>query len=271
MSDILSQLYALPSLTIYALFMSISGIVAALCCVLPARIVRPPEAKDHLDVAMRTSGAVMAALTLILAFCAVQARGQASDARGTITAEVTAIGSLARIADRLGAQGQELKRVIAAYLHSIAEEEFPQMATLGRHAVTQRHAEALEDAAYMAAGSASEAIAMDLLEEVDDMEAARDRRLHAGQIGLPREFWLLIGLLFGLLAITGALYPARRHMVAMLVIQAAGCGALIAFVFIMDQPFRGSVRITAEPYTALKHVLDHRSANARRGPHFATH
>ena len=269
MSGIVADLYTLPSLAIYALFMSISGIAASVCCLLAARIARPPDGKDHLDVAMRTTGAVMAALTLILAFCAVQARSQASDARAAITAEVTAIGSLARIADRLGAPGHALKRELVAYLHSIADVEFPQMATHGRHGATQRHVEAVEDAAYMTAGSASEALATDLLQEVDDIESARDRRLHSAQIGLPHEFWLLIGLLFGLLVITGALYPARRHMVAMLGIQAAGCGALIAFVFIVDQPFLGAVRITAEPYAALHQTLEHRSANARRGPVFA--
>jgi hypothetical protein len=269
MTDLAGHLLTLPSLTIYAVFMTATAVVAGLCCVLLARIARPPTTKEHLDVAMRTTGAVMAALTLILAFCAVQARGIAADARATVSAEVAAIGVLARLADRMGGAGHALKHDIAGYLRSIAQEEFPAMANQGRHSATDRWAEAVEGAAHAAAGTIPETLAADLLEEADDVEATREKRLRAAHAGLPREFWLLIALLFGLLAATGALYPPRIHTVAMLAIQAAGCGALIAFVFIVDQPFRGSVRITAEPYATLLHAIEHRSAVARGGPRLA--
>lgn len=269
MSDLAGRLLTLPSLTIYAVFMAATAVVAALCCVLLARLVRPPATKDHLDVAMRTTGAVMAALTLILAFCAVQARGIASEARAAVATEVAAIGGMARLAGRMGGAGHPLKQEIAGYLRSIAQEEFPAMTSQGRHPATDRWAEALEGAAYAAAGAIPEALATDLLEEADDLEAAREKRLRAAHAGLPREFWLLIALLFGLLAATGALYPPKAHTVAMLAIQAAGCGALIAFVLIVDQPFRGAAHITADPYAALLHAIEHRDVRARGGPRLA--
>jgi hypothetical protein len=53
-------------------------------------------------------------------------------------------------------------------------------------------------------------------------------------------------------------------------IAAALSRAPIAFLFIMDRNFRGSVSIAAELCMALKHVLDQRGAKARRGPTFAT-
>ena len=269
MTDILAPFYMLPSLAIYAVFMVTTGLVAGLCCIALAPIAKPPQTKEHLDVAMRTTGSVMASLTLILAFCAVQARSQATDARGIVNAEVTAIASIGRIADRMGGAGHELKHHITLYVESIAAREFPTMVDHGVHAETQHLAEVLEAAAYRAAATAPDVIAADLLQEVGDIEQSRDRRLHAARMGLPGEFWLLITVLFMLLAATGALYPAKKHTVVMLAVQAAGCGALIAFVFIVDQPFRGSVRLTEQPYHTLLHTMEHHAAMMRQGERFA--
>jgi hypothetical protein len=269
MIDLLAPLYTLPSLAIYGLFMLATALAAALCCVLLAPLAKPPQTKEHLDVAMRTTGSVMAALTLILAFCAVQARSQATDARGMVSTEVTAIASIARIADRMGVAGRELKEQVTHYVRSIETQEFPAMAEAGAHPHTQRLAELVEFTAYQAAAGAPEVTAADLLQEVGDIEQARHRRLHAARLGLPSEFWILISLLFMLLAVTGALYPAKKHTVAMLAVQAAGCGALIAFVFIVDQPFRGAVSLSAEPYTTLLQRMEHHAAMLRQGPLYA--
>ncbi len=249
--DILAPLYAWPSVQVYGLFITGAAVLAAAACVLLAPLVRPPSTKDHLDLAMRTTGAVMAGLTLILAFCAVQARSQSSDAQRLVTAEVSAIGGLIRLIDRLGPAGLPARGELAGYLHSIATEEFGAMAEAGRAAPTQARAEALEHAIYAAAAEAAGHLATDLLEEMDAVDAAREARLHGASIRLPAEFWLLIQLLVLLLLATSPLYPPRRHTVAMLAVQMGGVGALIAFVFLMDQPFRGHLTISAQPYATL--------------------
>ncbi len=258
--DLASTLHDLPSAAVYAVFMAAAALAAALACAALAPLARVPQTKEHIDIAMRTTGAVMAALTLILAFCAVQARSQASDAQRLVSTEVAAIATMARIADRLGAPGHALRQDLSAYAASIAAQEFPAMAREGRHPVTQAALEALETAFYRAAATAPEVLATDMLQEYDDMDGARDRRLEGARMGLPTEFWMLILVLFGLLALTGALYPPRLHTIGMLAVQAAGVGALIAFVFLMDQPFRGSIGVSAAPYEALSKSLTHRAA-----------
>lgn len=269
MNALLDQLQSMSSLGVYAAFMASTAVAAALGCLLLAPVVKPPQTKEHLDVAMRTTSAVMASLTLILAFCAVQSRAQGDDARRMITTEVAAISTLARITHRMGAPGTDLRARITAYVRAVIDQEFPTMATQGAESETSRHAHAIEEAAYLAAGALPEAMATDILQETEDLETARERRLHAARGGLPMEFWLLIALLFGLLVVTGALYPPRRHTVAMLAVQAAGCGALIAFVFIVAQPFRSGTGLTPEPYETLLHSIEHHAELHRRGPHFA--
>jgi hypothetical protein len=269
MSDVFANLYTLQPLSIYAVFMSVTAVMAGLGCLALAPIAKPPATKEHLDVAMRTTGAVMAALTLILAFCAVQARTQSADAQTLVNREIAAISSLGRTADRIGAAALEVKRHLIAYTRSIAEAEFEGMVLSGPHAETQRLVESIEQAVYMTAGTVSDSVANDLISEFEDVESARERRLHSARLGLPREFWMLIGLLFTLLALTGALYPAKKHTVAMLAVQAAGCGALIAFVFIVDQPFRGTVRLTSEPYSTVIRTMEHHATIIRQGPRFA--
>ena len=267
--ELLSLLHDMPSPAVYAAFMGAAAIMAALGCAALAPLARIPQTKEHIDIAMRTTGAVMAALTLILAFCAVQARGQASDAQRLVAAEVAAIGSMARIADRAGPPGHALRQELAAYARSIAVDEFPVMTSSGRHASTQGLLERLEANFYQLAATAPEVLANDMLQEFDDMDSAREKRLDGARIGLPQEFWMLILVLFALLALTGALYPPRLHTVAMLAVQAAGVGALVAFVFLMDQPFRSSIGVSASPYQALAQTLAHRSAATPGSTRFA--
>jgi hypothetical protein len=256
-------LHDLPSTLVFAIFMGVAGGAAALACRLFAPLVRAPQTKEMLDVAMRTTGAVTAALTLTLAFCAVQARSQMADAQRQVQAEAAAIAGLARLAERTGVPGEATLHALGGYVRSIVAEEFPAMAASGRHPATQHAAEALENAVYAAAATLAERFANDLLDEADQVDAAREARLHAAAAGLPAQFWVLISLLGGLTVATGPLYPARAHVVAMMAVQAAGLGALVAFVFLMDQPFRGELAVSVEPYRAIERSLAHRTETLR--------
>jgi hypothetical protein len=266
--SLLLTLYDHPDSLVYAVFMAAAAGLAGAACVGAGRLLRLSGAKEQLDLAMRTSAAVVSALTLTLAFCAIQARSQASEASRVVAMEVSAIAGLARLADRLGQPGLRLHADLTAYLHSVLHLEFPAMADRGRHPATQRAAEALEHSAYATAASATETLAQDLIQQIDGVDQARENRLLAADGGLPEAFWLLILLLMALLISTGPLYPPRRHVVAMLAIQAAGIGALVAFVFLMDQPFRGQLSVSPAPYEVLQRSLAHRAeiaAAARRG------
>ncbi|PZW49204.1 uncharacterized protein DUF4239 [Humitalea rosea] len=262
-TPVLNLLYALPSGVVYALFTIGTAGLAALACRFLSPLVRSRGLPGQLDVALRTTGSVMAALTLTLAFCAVQARTQADDASRLVHAEVSAVAGLARLAERLGEPGLAIRAELAAYLHSIITVEFPAMAERGADPATRRLADVLEEAVYAAATTAPPSLATDLLQQVDGLDSAREDRLHAARLGLPRQFWILIGLLVLLLVATGPLYEPQRHVMVMLAIQAAGIGALIGFVFLMDQPFRGQIAISSAPYESLTHILIHRIAVAR--------
>ncbi|MGC5198708.1 hypothetical protein, partial [Aphanothece microscopica] len=175
--QIILFLHDLPPAVVYAVFMLGAGGMAGFTCLVVAPLLKLPSPKDNLDLAMRTSGTVTAALTLTLAFCAVQARAQVADAQRLVAAEVSAIGSLTRMAERLGPQGHDLRAEAARYLESVAAAEFPRMARDGRHPGTERAAEALERAVFDAAGQLPALLATDLLQEEDQVEEARSARL----------------------------------------------------------------------------------------------
>lgn len=259
MQAALAPLHDLPASAVFALFMAVAAALAALVCAIASPIVRTPATKEMLDVAMRTTGAVTAALTLTLAFCAVQARAQMSDAQRVVQAEATAIAGAGRLVDRIGPSAQALSPALGAYLASILETEFTAAAAHGRQAATQTLGEALESLAFHIATGLPQAQAEDLIEEIDRLETAREARLSAAQTGLPPQFWMLIALLMGLMFASGAMYPARAHVIAMLGIQAAGLGALVAFVFLMEQPFRGEFAVSPEPYHAVQRSLTHKA------------
>lgn len=256
---VLAPLHDLPSSAVFALFMAMSAALAALVCAAASPIVRTPNTKDMLDIAMRTTGAVTAALTLTLAFCAVQARSQMADAQRVVQAEATAIAGAGRLVDRIGPPAQALPPALAAYLASIIATEFPASASQGRQEATQSLVEQLETLAFHTAIGLPQAQAEELIEHIDALEAARETRLSAATTGLPAQFWMLIALLLSLTFASGAMYPARAHVLAMLAIQAAGLGALVAFVFLMEQPFRGEFAVSPEPYQTVQRSLTHKA------------
>jgi len=261
-------LYDVAELAVYAAFMLGAASLAALVCRVAAPLLKLPDDKTHLDMAMRTTAAVVSALTLTLAFCAIQARGQQAEAQRVVAEEVAAIGGMGRQAVRLGAEGVALQAGVFAYLRSIVAAEFPTMAISGRHAETQRLAEALEHAGYATAAGLSDVLAHDLLQDLDALGEAREERLRHAEDALPGAFWTLIRLLMLLLLATGALYAPKPHVLLMLAIQAAGVAALVAFVFLMDRPFRGQIAVSAAPYESKLLNLAHRAevaATARRG------
>ena len=108
--DFLLHLHALPATAAYASYMLAGAITAALTCALLAPIVRAPQTKEMLDVAMRTTGGVTAALTLTLtlAFCAVRARNDRAEADRALRTELAAILGFARVTARVGPAAEAL-------------------------------------------------------------------------------------------------------------------------------------------------------------------
>ncbi|MDP3419261.1 DUF4239 domain-containing protein [Falsiroseomonas sp.] len=262
------MLYDLPEAAVYATFMLGAAALAALACRAIAPLLNLPDNKTHVDMALRTTAAVVSALTLTLAFCAIQARTQQAEAQRVVAEEVAAIGGMGRQAVRLGAEGVSLHAGLVGYVRSIIAAEFPDMALNGRNAETQRLAEALEHAGYVTAAGLTDVMAQDLLQNLEQLDTAREERLRHAEDALPGAFWTLIRLLMLLLLATGALYPPKPHVLLMLAIQAAGVAALVAFVFLMDRPFRGQIAVSSAPYQAMLVNLTHRAEVAsavRRG------
>jgi hypothetical protein len=262
------MLYDLPEVAVYATFMLGAAALAGLACRAISPLLKLPDDKTHIDMAVRTTAAVVSALTLTLAFCAIQARTQQAEAQRVVAEEVAAIGGMGRQAVRLGAEGVALHAGLVSYLRSIIAAEFPTMATNGRHAEAQRLAEALEHAGYVAATGLSDVMAHDLLQDLEGLGTTREERLRHAEDALPGAFWTLIRLLMLLLLASCALYPPKPHVLLMLAMQAAGVAALVAFVFLMDRPFRGQIAISAAPYQTMLVNMTHRAeaaTTARRG------
>ncbi|MGG5812066.1 hypothetical protein [Falsiroseomonas sp. CW058] len=254
----LDLLYAAPS---WAIFLSFSGLAVASALAVPllARLVRPaPDTKEQLDVALRATGIVSGVLTLVLAFSAAEARVQLQEARATVNREAQALESLLRAGSFALAEPAPLREVAIRYARTAATEEFPAMRRGEASAATAEAMAALETVTRQAAARLGPGQAADLLRQVDDVSDLRDTRLRQSEGGVPAEFWMLVLLLTAALFACGALFPPRRHNLALVGVQAAVMGALLAFVFIMDQPYRGSVSAGAAPLLHAAEVMARR-------------
>jgi hypothetical protein len=83
-----------------------------------------------------------------------------------------------------------------------------------------------------------------LLDKLDDL---RQTRLESATRTVPSIFWWLIGVfLLGAMVLNGR-HPIDRASISLITLHMAAIGLVIAFIVVMDEPFRGESSIHPTP------------------------
>lgn len=233
--------------------LAMSAIILALAVVSLPRVIRrlPHMAPSdyNTDFVIRVQTTLFTMTSLVVAFTLVQADINFRQVDALVQAEASQINALDRLLTRYGDPGvTAIRPDLLAYAKSIVNDEWPVMLS-ERGSVKTATLHVPFAQAILAIEPATPRqiqIYAEMLKAVDAISEMRDRRLNALSLGLPAIYWQVVlfsALMVILVSSTIEQTPFRATVLAA---QAAVLGAFIGFVFLMDQPFRGTTAIDAE-------------------------
>ena len=255
-------LYGLPDAALFVLF---SG--ATVLAFFGLRLVVRGHpgllpARDDADFGVRAQGTLFSVCSLVLAFSLVQAETNARHVETVVAAEASEINRLDRVLERMNDPAAESARaLLRAYAQSVVADEWPAMSRGAASPRTRAAFTALYDGTLSLPPTAtSTGDSAEVMKSMDAIADRREERIDLATVALPPVFWGVIAFgmaIFVAASSTLATTSFRRMIVAC---QAAVLGALLAVVFINDQPFKGQTSVSPHPFVK---ALDAMTARLR--------
>jgi Protein of unknown function (DUF4239) len=224
-------------------------------------IVRRHVTLDRLQTNNEVAGFKFATVgvlyAVLLAFAVVIVWQKFNDAQNNAALEAGAAATVFRLADGIGdREGDAIQVAIGAYLHAVVEQEWPAME--GEHE-SPAATGALNDLysvvlVYKPADPGAQALASELLHQLDLLTQARRERIVLASGVVPGVLWLvLVGGAF--ITVCFTFFFGTENLRA----QTLMTGALSVLIFAglliiiaIDHPFAGTVKVGPAP---LKSVL----------------
>lgn len=239
---------------------------SALLSLAGLRVVRRTTSLSALESNNKVAGVYLgmvgAVCAVLLAFMTVLVWNQFQSARAEVEREANQLGDLSRIARGFPSPtGREIEMKIRAYGQVVIDEEWPAMS----HGKESLRAQGALDELWQAyrtvepQSAREKTLYADSLKRLSELSDARQMRLFAGRDDLPWLIWVLLMIgAAGTVVLTYffGLKSVRTHS-----LMTAGLAGIVAFVIflivILDNPFRGDLRVTPDP---LRSVLERTSA-----------
>ena len=222
-------------------------------------VVRRFVTLDRLTTNNEVAGFKFATLgvlyAVLLAFVVIVVWERFNDADQSVAAEAGAAATLYRLSGGMGHAGDAVRAQLSHYIEVDAAHDFPEM----QHGRTSREGTdaltALYDAvlAYQPADLRQQALAAEMLHELDVLTAARRDRLVMAAGSVPNIIWLVL-FVGGFLTVTFTFFFGTANVRN----QALMTGALALLIHMVldiaiaiDRPFAGPVKISPEPLTEI--------------------
>jgi Protein of unknown function (DUF4239) len=254
------------SAALFGIFLAWFAVWTAFVYLVLDTVISAQDQADLGTIAGPLMGALGALFAFLTAFVITTEWGQHREAEHTLGMEADACVRLAWISQSPGCDGAAIRRDLAAYLSSVLDEEWPELANGGGCEATHDRMSELQ---YRVRGVAAQpdvpaSVASDLTTAADAIAVTRAERLNAAARDLPTPLFLLAflsGVVLTLNAIVLALHRDHAHGLAV-----AGIVALVpldlALLLAIAMPFQGDLRVGGHP---LARVLDNLT-RGRYGP-----
>jgi hypothetical protein len=254
------------SAALFGIFLAWFAVWTAFVYLVLDTVISAQDQADLGTIAGPLMGALGALFAFLTPFVITTEWGQHREAEHTLGMEADACVRLAWISQSPGCDGAAIRRDLAAYLSSVLDEEWPELAKGGGCEATHDRMSALQ---YRVRGVAAQpdvpaSVANDLTTAADAIAVTRAERLNAAARDLPTPLFLLAflsGVVLTLNAIVLALHRDHAHGLAV-----AGIVALVpldlALLLAIAMPFQGDLRVGGH---ALARVLDNLT-RGRYGP-----
>jgi Protein of unknown function (DUF4239) len=254
------------SAALFGIFLAWFAVWTAFVYLVLDTVISAQDQADLGTIAGPLMGALGALFAFLTAFVITTEWGQHREAEHNLGMEADACVRLAWISQSPGCDGAAIRRDLAAYLSSVLNEEWSELADGGGCEATHDRMSELQ---YRVRGVAAQpdvpaSVANDLTTTADAIAVTRAERLNAAARDLPTPLFLLAflsGVVLTLNAIVLALHRDHAHGLAV-----AGIVALVpldlALLLAIAMPFQGDLRVGGH---ALARVLDNLT-RGRYGP-----
>jgi ABC-type multidrug transport system fused ATPase/permease subunit len=206
---------------------------------------RTPRLDTELAAVLMTVTATF--IGIMLAFSAVQVWEAYRQADQAVAAEAESAAQLYRDLRAYGDGSSDARQALAAYVHSVIEDEWPRMARDG--VMSPKTAAALVQvfnslASIEPATPRQTVIYDESLSKLNAVVEHRRTRLLAAHTTLPPLFWIVV--LIGSAIILGytATYPATPLNLMLIAGLAVSLGLIFVFIIDVQHPFDGWVAIS---------------------------
>jgi hypothetical protein len=246
-------LYELPNWLIATLIIGATIGASLLAQPFVHRVLRIHRlSAHHFVLAITIHSTVVALAAFVLGFAAVEARNTFDDISRSLVLEAHEISELDQNLARYGTATQPAHEALIRYTKSIIDDEWPALVAgaPGSPKTTALFRTLSQQISALEPTTMREGILMrEILQHLQGANRARDERLDAAaNAGLPSLFWAaLIGINLVVIAIGGLLQRSRAIMY-LLASQGAALGILLAFLFIIDQPYIGETSVSPAPF-----------------------
>ena len=221
------------------------------------RFVDPEMRRKHNDIAAATMAIVGVAYAVLLAFIAVAAWQNFTDADKIVDTEASYVGNLYRDTTGLPAEkARPMKNSVKRYIDEVMTKEWPEQQKglpieSGQQTLLRLH-RLIATINPQTLGEA--AITGELLHTINLLYSARRSRILAANGAIPETIWWIIGIgtviTIGFMCFFGA--PNFRMHLGMTAMVASSMALVIVLIVSLDRPFRGDLCVSLDAFQNVK-------------------
>lgn len=250
-------IYSNPTWLWGSIFVVLVTALACLGLAMVHRFVDPEMRRKHNDIAAATMAIVGVAYAVLLAFIAVAAWQDFSDADKVVDTEASYVGNLYR--DTTGLPNEKARPIRASvrrYIDEVMTKEWPEQqkgmpVTSGVQTLLHIH-HLITDINPQTLGEA--AITGELLRTINLLYSARRSRVLAAAAAIPGTIWWIIGIgtiiTIGFMCFFGA--PNFKMHLGMTAMVASSMALVIVLIVSLDRPFRGDLCVSLDAFQNVK-------------------
>jgi hypothetical protein len=209
------------------------------------------EGETARDAGEGVHNSILALIAFLLALITTSELASYATADRNITQESLAIRRMDRDLASLGEDGRVARGLLASYVTSVAEDEWPRLShrpqSLSPEAgqyMNQLWAEVRR--LQPRATPINSNLSSDLNDSMRKIEDGRVNRLSASVNGIPDVVWLMIGLFFFSACVLAGRHRLSRYAMQVVFIQMSALGVILALNIIIDNPFGGDTSLGPE-------------------------
>ena len=257
----MNWLYNFPDIVILLLFIGVTLIAMRVIHSIVHHYVKEHIPEEGHKLATHIHESIVILTSLILTFSLVQVLDDTHSLEKVISAEASQINNLDRLLTRFGDPTAEaIRPALHAYTKSIVEDEWPDLIKgYGSEITREKFIPVSQGVIKLKPhGEREQALYTSAINLTDQIAQSRELRIETTEVKLPVVYWYVILVAFFVKLLTSSLLERGKFSALVLGLQMTALSAMLALVFIFDQPYQGQSGVKPGPLKRLIKVMDER-------------